>query len=62
MFKHPKNVNMTYFEHLKLSLYFSYELFIGSIKAFVHAIYPDMFITSTSDLVHNIQQILIKHK
>ena len=48
-FKHPVQVNMTYFEHFKLSLHLSNILFKGSIKAFIHAIYPDIFITSTSD-------------
>ena len=48
-FKHPAQVNMTYIEHFKLSLHLSNILFKGSVKAFIHAIYPDIFITSTSD-------------
>ena len=48
-FKHPAQVNMTYLEHFKLSLNLSNILFQGSVKAFIHAIYPDIFITSTSD-------------
>lgn len=48
-FKHPSQVNMTYFEHFKLSLNLSNILFQGTIKAFIHAIYQDIFITSTSD-------------
>lgn len=56
-FKHPKNVCMTYFKHMKLSLYFSYLLTKGSIKAIVHAFLPDIFTTSTSDLIANINYI-----
>jgi len=50
MFHHPRDVCMTYMTHMKLSLYFSYSLFVGSMKAFVHAFIPDVYITSTSDL------------
>ena len=48
-FKHLAQVNMTYFEHFKLSMNLSNILFQGSIKAFIHGIYPDIFITSTTD-------------
>jgi hypothetical protein len=58
MFQHPKNVCMTYTEHLCLSLYFSFIMWIGSMQAFVHAFVPDIFITSTTDLAHDIQTII----
>ena len=58
MFTHPKNVCMTYLTHMKLSLYFSYTLFIGSVKAFVHAFIPDVYITSTSDLSNELYKVL----
>ena len=60
LFKHPKNVCMTYLKHMKLSLYLSYLLGKASIKAIVHAFLPDTFITSTSDLTLKIQDILEK--
>ena len=56
MFKHPKEVCMSYLEHCMLSLKFSYMLFVGSIKALTHAIYPDMYVTSTSDLLVDIKK------
>ena len=49
-FTHPNAVCMTYFEHMKLSLGFSKTLFVGSIKAFVHAFLPNAYITSTTDI------------
>ena len=58
MFKHPKEVCMSYLEHCMLSLKFSYVLFVGSIKAFAHAIYPDIFVTSTSDLIIDIKKTM----
>ena len=56
MFKHPKEVCMTYLEHATLSFKFSCMLFVGSIKAFIHAIYPDICVTSTSDLIVDIKK------
>ena len=58
MFNHPKNVCMTYFEHLLLSMNFAKIFAIASMKAFLHAIYPDIYISSTSDAIDDIQKIL----
>ena len=49
MFKHLKDVNMTYFEHMKFSLFLSFTFLKASFGAFVHAIYPDIFITSSTE-------------
>ena len=49
-FQHPKQVCMTYFQHLRLSLYFSYILWKGSIQSFIHALFPDLYIRSTTDI------------
>jgi len=40
---------MTYFSHMKFSLYLSIRLAEASFKAFIHALYPDIYITHTSD-------------
>jgi hypothetical protein len=55
-FRHPNSVCMTYFQHMSLSLGFSKNLFVGSLKAYVHAIIPSSYITSTSDLIHDINK------
>lgn len=60
-FKHPSDVNMTYIEHFKHSMYFSYILLDNSIKAFVHAIIPEFFKTSTTD-VNKKLTLLLKSK
>jgi hypothetical protein len=49
MFKHLKNINMTYLEHMKFSLFLSFNFFKASFNAFVHAIYPDILVTSSTD-------------
>ena len=56
MFNHPKNVCMTYFEHMRFSLYLSYNLFKDSIASLIHAIYYDILITYTSDLLLSLIQ------
>lgn len=54
-FKHPKSVCMTYIEHFKFSFFLSYMLALGSFKALIHAILPDFYITSSSDLVEELK-------
>jgi len=49
---------MDYFEHFCLSMYFSGNLMIGSIQAFVHAWIPCWFSSSTSYLVSKLQNII----
>lgn len=56
MFKHPENVCMTYMEHAYFSLSISMRLFKGSVLAFVHALCPDIFVTSTSDLLFELEE------
>lgn len=58
MFSHPSDVCMTYICHLTFAVEISIILFIGSIKSLIHAIIPDLFITSTSDLIIEIEKKL----
>ena len=60
MFKHPSKVCMTYFEHFKLSMGFSHKFTIAAYKAFIHAVIPDLYISSTTDTVNDIQSIIEK--
>jgi hypothetical protein len=43
---------------LKLSMKFSYKSGIASLKAFIHAIFPFMFIKSTTKIVNDIENQL----
>ena len=54
-FIHPAKVCMTYFQHFLFSMYLSRKFAIGSIKAFIHAVYPDWYITSSSDLLEDVK-------
>lgn len=55
---HPKNVCMTYFQHFIFSMKLSFHYFLYAYKATVHAIIPSLYITSSSDSVKEIEDIL----
>lgn len=60
LFRHPKDVCLTYYQHLRFSLYVTKILFVGSIKSFIHSLLPDMFITSTTDLLSELNKEIEK--
>lgn len=53
--EHPKSVNLTYLEHAKLSFTLSFKFYMASIKAIVHAIFPFLFIKSSTQMVYDIE-------
>jgi hypothetical protein len=60
-FKHLKDMNMGYFEHMFISLNYVVILLISSVKALIHAFIPDLFETSTSQCIVEINNELTKH-
>ena len=60
-FKHLRESNMDYIEHMLVSLNYSFILFISCIKALIHSFIPDLFITSTSECILEINNKLIRH-
>ena len=60
MFKHPKNVCLTYTEHFKFSLYLSYTFAKASVCALVHAVYPDVLVTHSSDMIKEVSKEMSK--
>ena len=57
-FTHPNELCMSYLEHANISFYYSYKLFLSSIKAFFHSIFPSLYKTSTSDVIYEIGSLL----
>ena len=41
---------------MKFSLGLSKDFFVGGVKAVVHAFYPDAYITSTTDILNEMQE------
>tara|TARA_Y100000591_G_C21570822_1_gene563343 strand:+ start:153 stop:371 length:219 start_codon:yes stop_codon:yes gene_type:complete len=56
--KHPKKVNMTYREHMNFSLNLSSIFLKASYQAFVHAIFPELYITGSSDASKKVVDLL----
>ena len=50
----PNEVGMTYLEHMMFSLSLAVKFGSACILAIVHALYPDAFVTSSSDAVKEI--------
>ncbi|MEM9135192.1 MAG: DUF6356 family protein [Actinomycetota bacterium] len=49
---HPAQVGETYFEHQKVALRYSRQLFVASMQAAVHSVLPWCCCTSASDRIH----------
>ena len=49
-FTHPNSVCMNYFKHMNFSMSLSKDFAIASYQAFIHAILPNYYITSSTDL------------
>ena len=60
MFEHPKKVCMTYIDHFCFSYKLSVLFFEASVKAFIHAILPDVYITSSSEINNKIHVLIEK--
>lgn len=49
--KHPKEVGMTYFQHMKFAIKMSLSLFVLSITTLIHAIFPFLFVENVSNFI-----------
>ena len=55
MFKHLNDVCMDYGEHFTLSIGFSFKFLKGSFCALIHALFPNMYASTTTKIVNDIQ-------
>lgn len=49
--KHPRENEVTYFQHFIISLNISISFFMASIKALIHSFIPALFETSSTDCI-----------
>lgn len=56
MFTHLQEENISYIDHWKVSMSYSLNFMSASIKAIVHAFIPDLFKTSSSDMIKNLHE------
>lgn len=52
MIQHLYDVNLTYIEHFHVSNNFCKIFLVAAAKAFVHSIFPDLYVTSSTDLLN----------
>ena len=52
--KHPKENNMTYFQHFQRAIKMSSKMFIGFIALFIHAFFPYFFEKTGTDTIKSL--------
>tara|TARA_B100000795_G_C22561749_1_gene346618 strand:+ start:319 stop:531 length:213 start_codon:yes stop_codon:yes gene_type:complete len=60
MFSYLQDLWFSYPEHLKFSLYLSYSFAKASFFAFLHALFPFLFITHSTDNIKYLNEIIKK--
>lgn len=58
MNQHLKDIDETYLEHARFAGCVAFKLMLGSLALFVHAVLPWLFVTTGSDTVRSVNQIL----
>jgi len=56
--KHLEQANESYFEHMVIALKISFELLIGSLMAFMHALLPSVFTSSASNKIKKLYSFI----
>lgn len=59
---HPTKVCLTYYTHFKLSMTLSIKFAMASFKALIHAFLPEYFINSSTNIIIEINELLIENK
>ena len=54
MFRHLKDENLSYFEHMKRAMKISLKLFFASFFCFIHSFFPFLFTRSASNICKEI--------
>lgn len=55
-FKHLKDCNMSYFQHMKRALTISISMWYGAICCFVHAFVPCIFVATATNMVKKLNK------
>lgn len=62
MSKHLKEINETYFEHMRFAQRSGLRLVISGIALIIHGLLPDIFITKASDTMKSITEEIAQRK
>lgn len=61
-FNHLSDLNVSYTTHFKHSMYYSIMSLKSSYYFFIHALYPDVYVTSGSDTIKKLHNIISENK
>lgn len=56
--EHLKQAKENYFKHMSIALKISFQLMIGSIMAFIHALLPSTFTNSASNKIKELNSFV----
>tara|TARA_B100000795_G_C22666098_1_gene386036 strand:+ start:675 stop:878 length:204 start_codon:yes stop_codon:yes gene_type:complete len=60
--EHPSQVSETYLQHMIKALTFSFKLLAMSCQALLHAFFPFLFVTTVSDKIKGMNDVLQRRK
>ena len=59
---HPAEVEEGYFQHMGVAARFGFAMIWGGMKALVHAIFPAWCVTSGSDTIRRLHNIMVEKR
>ena len=54
--KHPKSVNETYGQHMRVACGLSAAMLLASVVCFIHAVFPFVLKTTGSNMIHKLSK------
>jgi len=60
--EHPKSIGENYWQHFRFAFHISLECIKISVLAFIHAIFPFLFLTTASDRLEKIWEAIQKRR
>ena len=62
MSSHLKDINETYFEHMRFAQRCGFRMVLGGLACIIHSLIPSIFITTASDTMRELTQEIADRK
>ncbi len=62
MSSHLKEINETYFEHLRFAMWMGVRMVFAGVACILHSIMPEILITTASDTIKTLNQEMHERK
>ncbi|HSW68668.1 MAG TPA: DUF6356 family protein [Gammaproteobacteria bacterium] len=59
---HLKEINETYFEHMRFAQKWVFRMALAGVALLVHSIFPNIFVTTASDIVKKWDEEMLARK